>query len=284
MKVLMKIRTFLVVSVSLLLSIGSVVAGETPAETSAVGLALSGQEAADFLSSAEVTSKPEDFDDLAITSPRRMELSNGSQTLRAIFKDENTLHRGGFRFGDGREVSMVKDSYLHEIAAFELDLMLDLNIVAPCVERKLYKRKGSLCLWIESSLNEADRKEKGIEPPDRKVWNQQMFTVRLFQQLISDQDFSNIRNLVFDSDFRIYKIDSSMAFYADSGLIGQLNPPVYPREFLAALESLDRKQIDQRLSPWLTKAQVKSLWDRRNKILERADKLVEEHGEDAVLF
>ncbi len=47
--------------------------------------------------------------------------------------------------------------------------------------------------------------------------------------------------------------------------------------------SLDRKQNDQRLSPWLTKAQVKSLWDRRNKILERADKLVKS-TEDAVLF
>ena len=249
-----------------------------------MGLQLTGQEAVDFLTTAEVTSKPEDFDDLAITSPRRMELSDGTRTLRAIFKDENTLHRGTFRYGDGREVPMVKDSYLHEIAAYELDVMLGLDVVAPCVERKLFNRKGSICLWVEDSITEAERKEKGLDPPDSTSWRDQFYTVRLFQQLISDQDFSNIRNLVVDSNFKIYKIDSSMAFYPESRLIDQLNPPLYSRDFLDALEALDYDELHGRLEPWLIKNQIKSLWDRRERILERAAKMVEEHGEDKVLY
>jgi len=280
----MRTSLIIIVSLLLLISAGVEASGEAAVEGAAVGLMLKGQDAVDFLSTAEVTGKPEDFDDLAITSPRRMELTKGDLSLRAIFKDENTLHRGSFRYGDGREVNMVADSYLHEIAAYELDLLLGLEIVAPCVERKLYGRKGSLCLWLEDTMTEAERKERDIEPPDRRLWNEQMLTAKLFQQLISDQDFSNTRNIVVDSNFRIYKIDSSMAFYHDSRLIDQLNPPVYSRTFLAALESLDDRQLEERLKPWLIKAQTRSLWERRNRILKRAEKLIAEHGENAVLY
>lgn len=259
-----------------------VMAGED--QGPAVGLPLTGSEAVDFLNNAEVSSKPEDFDDLAITSPRRLELSDGTRALRVIFKDENTLHRGTFRYGDGREVPMVKDSYLHEIAAFELAEMLDLDFVPACVERKLYKRKGSLCLWVEDSMTEAERKERGLDPPDSTNWRDQFYAVRLFQQLISDQDFSNIRNLVVDSNFHLYKVDSSMAFYADGRLIDKLDPPLYSRDFLDALEELDRDEIQERLEPWLIKSQIKSLWDRRGRILERAAERVAEHGEDKVLY
>lgn len=253
-------------------------------ESSVVGLPLKGQEAVEFLTTAEVTSEPEDFDELAITSPRRLELTSDGRTFRAIFKDENTLHKGTFHFGDGRKVANVRDSYKHEIAAFELDRMLDLDIVAPCVERKIHRRKGSLCLWIEDSITEAERKEKGLEPDDFRQWNEQRFLVRLFQQLISDQDFSNIRNLVVDSNFKTHKIDSSMAFYPENRLIDQLDPPMYSRRFLAALAALDRDQLDERLGPWLNKAQLKCLWQRRTKILERAEKRLAEYGEDKVVY
>ena len=280
----MRIRTPLVVSLFLLGWVGTAVAEETTVETTVVGLPLTGREAVEFLTTADVTSKPEDFDDLAITSPRRMELTKGDQTLRVIFKDENTMHRGIFQYGDGREVPMVKDSYLHEIAAYELALALGLDIVPPCVERKLYNRKGSLCLWVEDAMTLAEHKDRDLELPDGQLWNQQMYILRLFQQLISDQDFSNIRNILVDADFRIYKVDSSMAFYSESSLIKKLNPPMYSREFLTALELLERDQLDELLKSSLIKAEIRSLWDRRNRILERARKLIGEHGEDKILY
>jgi len=275
-------KTLLGLALSVLLSVTGVGAGETG--DSVVGLPLEGQEAVDFLTTAEVTGEPEDFDELAITSPRRLELTGDGRTLRAIFKDENTLHNGTFHFGDGRKVVNVRDSYKHEIAAFELDRMLDLDIVAPCIERKIHRRKGSLCLWIENSITEAKRKQEGLAPDDFRSWNEQRYLVRLFQQLISDQDFSNIRNIVVDSNFKTYKIDSSMAFYPESQLIDRLDPPMYSRKFLTALEALDIEKLNEELKPWLNKAQIKSLWKRRGKILERAEKRIAEYGEDKVLY
>jgi hypothetical protein len=162
--------------------------------------------------------------------------------------------------------------------------MLALEMVPPCVERKLFSRKGSLCLWVEDAITEAERKERGIDPPDREAFNRQMYEVRLFQQLIADQDFSNIRNVLVDRHFRIYKVDSSMAFHAENALLDELDPPVYSRRFLTALESLDRAELEKRLKPSLLKSEIRSLWKRREQILERARKLIAEYGEDKILY
>ena len=42
--------------------------------------------------------------------------------------------------------------------------------------------------------------------------------------------------------------------------------------------------MDERLGPWLSKRERKSLWGRRDRILELADERVAEHGEEAVLY
>ena len=223
----MKTKQFIVASGIVIVLSGCVTAGEIAAEKPVGDPALTGPAAVAFLQTAEVVSKPEAFDDLAITSPRRLELSDGTRTLRVIFKDENTLYRDKFRYGDGREVAMVRDSYLHEIGAYELAQMLDYQQVPACVERKLYSRKGSLCMWVEDAITEAERKDRELDPPDRRAFNEQMFTLRLFQQLIADQDFSNIRNILVDKDFQIFKVDSSMAFHPENQLLEQLNAPVY---------------------------------------------------------
>ena len=56
---------------------------------------------------------------------------------------------------------------------------------------------------------------------------------------------------------------------------------MYSRRFLTALESLDRERNRTNGSnPWLIKAEIKSLWNRRERILERAQELIAEHGED----
>ena len=254
---------------------------EAPAVAPVTGLLLRGEAAVAFLNGAEVVGKPEGFDALAITEPVRVTLSDGEHTLRAIFKDEETLYPR-FRFGDGREADKVHDSYKHEIAAYELDQMLALDLVPACVERTLFSRRGALCLWVENAMTEADRRDGELEPPDRETWDRRMALVRAYQQLIADQDYSNIRNVLVDDDFRIYKVDSSMAFPADRRLLDEDRLTRLPRSFLEALEGLDRAHVDDRLGPWLTKAEVKALWARRDRILDLARERAAEAGEASV--
>jgi hypothetical protein len=253
---------------------------EAPAVAPVTGLPLRGEAAVAFLNGAEVVGKPEGFDSLAITEPVRVTLSDGEQTLRAIFKDEETLYPR-FRFGDGREADKVHDSYKHEIAAHELDRMLALDLVPACVERTLFSRRGALCLWVENAMTEADRRHAELRPPDWEAWGRRMAMVRAFQQLIADQDYSNIRNVLVDGNFRVYKVDSSMAFPADRRLLDEDRLTRFPESLLEALESLDRAEVDGRLVPWLTKAEIKALWARRDRILELAHERAAEEGGDA---
>jgi hypothetical protein len=123
-----------------------------------------------------------------------------------------------------------------------------------------------------------------IEPPEVEAWNEQMHTIRLFLQLIEDPDFSNARNLLIDNDFKIYKIDASMAFRTSKKLRNPDELVRFSRRVLAALRALDRARLDDALGPWLDAKQLDALLARRDRILELAAERVARHGEAEVLF
>lgn len=271
------------VTLCVLFSVTGAGAGEFGDSSSVVGAPLKGEEAVDFLTHAEIVGEPERFDEAAITGPLRVTLTDDSRTLRAVFKHEDTRY-SEFRFSDGREVRQARDSYRHEIAAFELDRLLGLDLVPPCVERKIDSKTGSMCLWVEDSMTESERRAKRIEPPDPVGYKGQLREIELFQQLIADLDYSDPRNLVVDANYRIHKVDSSMAFDADPDLLTGLYSSHLSRRLIRALEALDKKQMHEKLKPWLAKDQRSGLWERRNRIIKRAERLVEDHGEEEILY
>jgi len=246
------------------------------------GVPLWGDEATAFLSGAEIVGEPVVFDENATNEPVRVTLSDGSRTHRAIFKHEDTKYKE-FRFSDGRVVENARDSYRHEIAAYELDQLLGLEIVPPCVERVIDSKKGSLCFWVEGSLNEAERRHRGLQSSNPSRYKAQLREIELFQQLIADLDYSDLRNLVVDENQRIYKVDSSMAFDPDPELLVKLYSSRLSRQLIEGLEALDKKVMIETLKPWLHKDQLGGLWDRRKRILKRADQLIEDYGEERTL-
>jgi hypothetical protein len=271
------------VALCVLLSVAGAGAGEVDEPDPVVGVPLRGEEAVAFLAGAEVVGEPETFDEAALTGPVRVTLTDGSRTCRAVFKHEDTKYPE-FRFSDGREVQQARDSYRHEIAAYVLDQMLGLDIVPPCVERKIDSRTGSLCFWVEGSMTEAERREQGLQSSDPTRYKEQLREIELFQQLIADLDYSDLRNLVVDEKLRIHKVDSSMAFDPDPDLLTGLYSSRLSRRLIRALESLDKKELNETLKPWLHKDQRAGLWQRRNRILKRAEELVADYGEERTLY
>ena len=133
-------------------------------------------------------------------------------------------------------------------------------------------------------MTEAERLRSRIPPPDEDDWVRQMQAIRLFYGLINNTDYKNVSNLVIDRDFRISTIDLSRAFGVKKELVwgdrlGQVSRPVLER-----LEALDRDSLEQRLGPWLTRLQIKTLLKRRDLVIERIDSLIELRGEDAVIL
>jgi hypothetical protein len=244
-------------------------------------LALLGNDAEVFLQSAEVVDV-DSYQSKGITKPRKVTLSDGKRTLHAQFKDVDAVHPK-IKLS-GTIVLRLVDTYRNEIAAYQLDKLLGLGMVPPCVERRIGRDTGSLCMWIEGGFTETERRARGMEPPDFQAYNNQMHDLKLFLQLTWDTDYNNISNIMFDADWKMYKVDSSRAFRTD----GMLRRPDaltrFRRSTLEALQGLDEDRFSQSLDPWLSPSAIRALWKRRTAILARANEMVDARGEDAVLF
>ena len=67
-----------------------------------------------------------------------------------ILDDGQVIRRSVFKYVDRRRPSPLPDSYLYEIAAYELSKLLGLDIVPPVVERQIEETKGSLQAFVEN--------------------------------------------------------------------------------------------------------------------------------------
>ncbi len=254
----------------------------SPQPTPDYGLLLTGEQAEQFLRTAKVL-ELKIFGNRGVTRPRRAVLTDGDRELKAVFKDIDDFE--AVKELEDATILNFRDSYRHEIAAYQLDLMLDLGIVPPCVRRRIGSDVGSLCMWVEGAITEWERKfEKKISPPDLEAWNQQMHTIRLFLQLIDDMDYKNVSNLLVTPDFKIYKIDSSRAFSQDSELRKERSLTRFSRSLLASLRRMDEHEVEARLHRYLNNAQIKALMARRDRILRLAEERIAAQGEEGVLY
>lgn len=250
-------------------------------EAQPFGLPLKGAEAEEFLRTAEVLHM-EDIP-VGVTNPYKATLKKGDLTLHAAWKTIDTEQR--IEQLDGRVPEIgFRDSYKHEIAAYELDKLLGLELVPPTVERKIGGEKGSLQLWVEGVMTDTERRKRKIQPPDPQDWNDQMFTIRLFLQLTHDTDYNNVSNLLVDPDFRIYAIDFSRAFRLQRTLRKEESLSRFSKTVVDRLSTLDEQLVKEKLKPWLTKGQIKSLLIRKDEILKVVKERVAERGEAAVMY
>lgn len=268
-------------SLAVALLVGWAGASRAPAQET-FGLPLGGEAAETFLKTAEVVRKKGLGQ--GITLSDQLTLSDGTRTLKAVWKTIDEFKRGITRLEGGGVFVDLADSWKHEVASYELDKLLGTGLVPPTVERTIDRKKGSLQMWVEGAMTEADRKQKKLEPPDTEAWNRQMYSVRLLHQLTYNTDSRNIRNVLFDPAFHVYAIDFSRAFLSYPQLPSEKDLPRFSRPALAALKALDRPTLDARLSPWLTGIQIEALLKRRDKIVALAERLVRERGEAAVLY
>lgn len=249
---------------------------------SATEPALTGKKAEEFLRTAKVTATEEVG--AGVTLPKRLTLTDGERTARAVWKtiDEYAPVKD---FHDGRPVELgFRDSWKHEVAAYQLDQLLGFGLVPPTVARRIRGLDGAIQLWLEGSMTETERRKKAIETPDAAAWNRQVYTVRLFRQLTHDTDFNNTGNLLVGQDFRLWAIDHSRAFKTRKKLLAEDDLKRFPADHLDSLRRLDMTALENATAGWLTKRQCAALLARRDLILRRADRMLTELGRDAVLL
>jgi hypothetical protein len=268
------------VAASLAVSVAAPLFAEEP-RPNPVGLALTGSEAEEFLRTARVTEKRPIGK--GITRPDRLTLEDDTRTLHGVWKTIDVHKAGQQRMEQGWEFDF-RDTWRSEVAAYELDKLLGLALVPPTVERRIDNHVGSLQLWVEQTITEDDRRKQKLEPPHLPHWNNQLHNLRLLHQLIYNTDFQNVRNVLVDTQFRVYAIDNSRAFRIQPSLLAPNDLVCFSRSVLERLKALDEPLLREHLGPWVDKMQIAGLLSRRDAILAIVEKRVKEKGEGVVLF
>ena len=111
--------------------------------------------------------------------------TDGRPSWRAGLADGNLTHDASVVVEDGS--GPTRRNCRFNVAAYELDKLLGLNLVPPSVERTINGRPASVTWWLDNfAMNELDRRRKGIDPPDADSWVRQVQAVRVFDELISN--------------------------------------------------------------------------------------------------
>jgi hypothetical protein len=197
--------------------------------------------------------------------------------------------RGVFKFTDRTRPTALPDSYKYGIAAYELDKLLDLNSVPATVVREIEGRKGSLMIFLEGSLSEKERRIKKIEPPDPKAFENALEEIKVFENLAyyrslcGEKDLKDIL-IMSKEDWKVWAIDFSEAFAPRSELIPDCIITRCSRKLYQNLMKLDDNEVKARLKPYLNDEEIKALFERKKAIINRIKQLIQERGEEAVLF
>ncbi len=216
-----------------------------------------------------------------ITNPLKLTLLDGGTELYAVFKDVDVRKTGITKLKSGAEMDF-KDSWQFDVAAYELDKLLGLDMVPVTVERKYNGEKGMVQWWVPNAMTEGDRKEKGLEPPDVDSWNRYLYKLRLFDNLVYNID-RNLGNLLITPDWKIWMIDHSRSFKNNDTLKAKSDMARFSMSFVDALKKLDEAKVMAHCGKYLTVYEVRSMMRRRDAILELYEKTRAEQG-DSILY
>jgi len=216
-----------------------------------------------------------------VTLPRRATLeykgAKHDAAIQTIYISQNS-----YQTALGTELNF-RDSWKYNVAGYELAKILELNMVPPYVERSVGGHSASLSWWVDDAMMELDRKQHKLAVPDLESWNKQMYAVRVWHQLIYDTD-PNLTNLLITKDWQLWIIDFTRAFRLYKQLRNPKDLVQCDRKLLAKLRTLDRDMLHEKLSRWLTNAEIEALAARAGKIADFFDKEAAAKGEGAVVY
>jgi hypothetical protein len=254
---------------------GFVLAADEPAQAN-----LTKDQIKQFLLTAKVTGSKQASK--GITHTYRLTLTDGTLTHDGSFQaiDE---HKPTMELATGTELNFV-DSYKYNIAAYELAVLLGMDDIVPVyVERKWDGKTGSLSWWLPVWMDEVERHKQKLTAPDAEGWNNQMYKIRVLDQLVSDSD-PNLTNVLIGKNWEIWRIDFTRAFRLNKDPKDPKELVRCDRQLLAKLKALDGNTLSERTKHFLNKDEVKAVMSRRDKIVAHFQQLVAEKGEKEVLY
>jgi hypothetical protein len=222
-----------------------------------------------FLLTADIGQ--EQFAGKGITNSQKAALTEDGVTHAAHIQQID-VYMPLFKGKDGSQEQDFKDSWKFNVAAYRLAKLLNLTDMVPAsVEREVNGKPASLDWWVDNVLmDERERVDKNIQPPDAARWRVQMDTIRIFDQLIYNMDRSQ-ENLLITTDWNVWMIDHTRAFRKWTSLRNAAAVTRCTPQLLAALKRLRREDVARELGPYLTGAEVDGMMARRDLIVAKLE-------------
>lgn len=218
-----------------------------------------------------------------ITEPWRLTLTDGIVTHDASFQAVD-VHKSNMALASGGTELVFVDSYKYNIAAYKLAELLGLEDMLPVyVERSWQGKPGSLSWWLPVKMDDGERLKQKLTAPDSNAWNNQMYKIRVFDELVYDTD-ANLTNVLIGEDWKIWRVDFTRAFRRFKELKDPKDLVRCDRQLFDKLKALEADELSEKTKGYLNKEEVKALMVRRDKIVAYFQQLISEHGENDVLY
>jgi hypothetical protein len=128
-------------------------------------------------------------------------------------------------------------------------------------------KPSAVTWWVDDILmDERQRLARNLHPPDTALWNAQMDSIRIFDQLIYNMDRSQ-ENLLIGRDWHPWMIDHTRAFRKWPSLRNPAAITNCDPALLQALKDLRRSDVSRELGPFLTAEEQDALMARRDLIV-----------------
>ena len=206
---------------------------------------------------------------VGVTRPRHVFLKPGGPFGEMAFKPLPPGTYGGYR-----------ESYKSEIAAYELDKLLELNMVPPTIERTIDGKVGAAVMSISGtkSFKELGGAPKAA-PRYLAKWNRELVLAKMFDDLIANED-PDLGNWLVDSEFNAILIDHSRSFGNGKRLTHELTR--FHKGFWDRITALTEQQVaSSTVGRWLDEGQIRAMFERRTEMQKVLDKLVKRNAAQA---
>jgi hypothetical protein len=226
------------------------------------------QEFEDYLKTAELTDRSEKLP-VGVTAPKKIELAPGGLVEAITWKPLKPGRYSGYW-----------ESYKNEIAAYEFDKLLGLDMVPPYVERRINGDLGAAVMWLEGVKSFKELGGPPTAPPQMAYrWSLQLMKAKMYDNMVANTD-PNLGNWLKDDQWNLMLIDHSRCFTTTKNLSHKMDH--IARQLWTKMLALDEPALTKGLGAWIGKNEIRAMLQRRDRMKEEIAKLVAKNGEAAV--
>lgn len=239
-----------------------------------------GDAISEFLRSADVVGNEKI--EIGITAPRQLTLEGDGVRVSAAFRYVDETH-SRVRLADGSYFQKLRDYCGFEVAAYQISLMLDMDNIPPAVHRRIGRDTGTVQIWVEDTMMETERIDKGLRAPNGLAWGRQVQEMLALDELLGNVD-RNPGNMLIDANWKVWLIDHTRAFQQGDKLRNAGRIRMVRRAFWEGLKNLDEDTVKAALSMELDGKNIKDMFKRRDLLVAHLQGLIDQRGEGAVVW